>query len=135
MFGLEAVCVSLGPGWGWGGEPEGQAGRQVQVSGGLGQAHPLTLTHSPTCAIWARWGATEGQEVRRPSSPPLPGLGLSCAFVSGRGFPLTSEPASLRRWGRACAWAETLGRGPGQRPCHCQRGGLGACGEWGAPLV
>ena len=43
--------VSLGPGWGWGGEPEGRAGRQVQVSGGLGQAHPLTLAHSPTWAI------------------------------------------------------------------------------------
>lgn len=45
------LFVLLGSGWGWGGELEGQAGSQVQLSGGLGHAHPLTLVHSPTCAI------------------------------------------------------------------------------------
>ena len=51
VFGLEAVSLGPGWGWGWGGEPEGRAGSQVQLSRGLGHAHPLTLVHSPTCAI------------------------------------------------------------------------------------
>ena len=51
VFGLEAVSLVLGWGWGWGGEPEGRAGSQVQLSRGLGHAHPLTLVHSPTCAM------------------------------------------------------------------------------------
>lgn len=60
-------------------------------------------------------------------------LGWDCpVLLFGREFPLTSEPTSLRKWGRAWAWAETLGRGCGQRPCHWQRGGLGACGGGGS---
>ena len=45
----------------------------------------------------------------------------------GKGFPLTSEPTSLRRWGRdsgACLWAEALSLPEGR-----------AGGMWGVGAV